>query len=180
MFVWQLLFFHFYSFIPPFDQSVSVSQFVLQVSKPILAITRLSYETGYIIVVDTHVPFWYGSYTSSLYECVWSVYVYEICLCLSACVLLRVLLVHMDATHCTWCMNMYNTHMGLYIWVCTYRCSNEIWEINWHFVGISPARTAVLISALNIVPRGVFISFRFILFQYQQVLEPRASNGNLP
>ena len=95
--------FYFSTFISPFDQSVSVSQFVLQVSKPILAITRLSYETGYIIVADTHVPFWYGSgtNTSSLYECVRSVYMYEICLCLSACVLLRVLLVHMDATHCT-------------------------------------------------------------------------------
>ena len=161
--------FYFSTFISPFDQSVSVSQFVLQVSKPILAITRLSYETCYIIVADTHVPFWYGSgtNTSSLYECVRSVYMYEICLCLSACVLLRVLLVHMDATHCTWCMNMYNTHMGLYIWVCTYRCSNEIWEINWHFVGISSARTAVFISALSVVPRGVFISFRFILFQCQ-------------
>ena len=95
--------FYFSTFISPFDQSVSVSQFVLQISKPILAITRLSFETGYIIVVDTHVPFWYGSRTntSSLYECVRSVYMYEICLCLSACVLLRVLLVHMDATHCT-------------------------------------------------------------------------------
>ena len=131
----------------------------------------VSYEMGYIIVVDMHVQFRYGtcptctSDNSSLYECVWSVYVYEICLCLYTCVLLRVLLVHMGATHRTWRMNMYNTHMGLYIWVCTYRCSNEIWEINWHFVGISSARTAVFISALSVVPRGVFISFRFILFQ---------------
>ena len=144
MFVWQLIFFHVYSSI----WSVRV---------------RVT-----ICVTDqhTHVPFWYGSWTntSSLYECVRSVYMYEICLCLSACVLLRVLLVHMDATHCTWCMNMYNTHMGLYIWVCTYRCSNEIWEINWHFVGISSARTAVLISVLDVVSRGVFISFRFIFF----------------
>ena len=95
--------FYFSTFISPFDQSVSVSQFVLQVSKPTLAITRLSYETCYIIVADTHVSFRYGSCTntSSLYECVRSVYMYEICLCLSACVLLRVLLVHMDATHCT-------------------------------------------------------------------------------
>ena len=49
--------FYFSTFISPFDQSVSVSQFVSQVSKPILVITRLSYEMGYIIVADTHVPF---------------------------------------------------------------------------------------------------------------------------
>ena len=69
--------FYFSTFISPFDQSVSVSQFVLQVSKPILAITRLSYETDYIIVADTHVPFWYGSRTntSSLYECAIRVHV---------------------------------------------------------------------------------------------------------
>ena len=148
MFVWQLLFFHIYSSIWSVRVCVTIR------------------VTGQ----HTHVPFWYGSWTniSSLYECVRSVYMYEICLCLSACVLLRVLLVHMDATHCTWCMNMYDTHMGLYIWVCTYRCSNEIWEINWHFVGILPARTAVFIPALNTVPRGIFSLFLFIFFQYQQ------------
>ena len=52
--------FYFSTFISPFDQSVSVSQFVSQVSKPILVITRLSYEMGYIIVVDALVPFRYG------------------------------------------------------------------------------------------------------------------------
>ena len=49
--------FYFSIFILPFDPSVSVPQFVLQASKPILVITRLSYEMGYIIVADTHVPF---------------------------------------------------------------------------------------------------------------------------